>query len=154
MSDLYHSEIDDSLLLTAEEHSKFRSLVGCATWLVTLGRFDIAYALNYLSRFSMAPRQGHLQAMICLFGYLKKWSKGTIVIDPKYPDHSQFDISDYDNWKEFYPDAEEMIPGPEERPKPQGPKVRITVYEDADHAHDVVIRRYTSEMGYQTSNDC
>ena len=144
MSDLYHPEVDDSPLLTPEEHSKFRSLVGCANWLVTLGRFDIAYAVNTLSRFSMAPRQGHLQAMMRVFGYLKKWSKGTIIIDPKYPDHSQFDIADYDTWKEFYPDAEEMIPGPEERPEPKGPKVRITVYKDADHAHDVVTRRSVS----------
>ena len=141
MSDLYHPELDDSPLLTAEEHSKFRSLVGCANWLVTLGRFDIAYAVNTLSRFSMAPRQGHQQAMMRVFGYLKKWSKGTIIIDPKYPDHSQFDIANYDTWKEFYPDAEEMTPGLDERPEPKGPKVRITVYKDADHAHDVVTRR-------------
>lgn len=72
MSELYHPEVDNSPLLNAVGHSKFCSLVGCANWLVTLGRFDIAYAVNALSRFSMAPRQGHLQAMIRIFGYLKK----------------------------------------------------------------------------------
>ena len=79
--------------------------------------------------------------MIRVFGYLKKWPKGTIIIDPKYPDHAQFDVADYDNWKEFYPDVEEMVPKDDERPKPKGPKVRITVYKDADHAHDLVTRR-------------
>ena len=138
MSETYHPEIDDSPLLNAEDHSKFRSLVGCANWLVTLGRFDIAYSVNALSRFSMAPRQGHLVAMTRVFGYLKKWIKGAIIIDPKYPDHSQFDVADYDQWKEFYPDAEEMVPGIDKRPATKGPKVRITVYKDADHAHDVV----------------
>ncbi len=78
MSDLYHPETDDSPLLNKEDHSKFRSLIGCANWLITLGRFDINYAVNTLSRFSMAPRQGHLEAMIRVFGYLKKFNKGAI----------------------------------------------------------------------------
>ena len=96
MSELYHPEVDDSPLLSPEDHSKFRSLVGCANWLVTLGHFDIAYSVNALSRFFMEPQQGHLQAMIRVFGCLKKWNKGAIMIDPKYPDHSQFDIANYD----------------------------------------------------------
>ena len=141
MSELYHPEVDDSPLLNAEDHSKFRSLVGCANWLITSGRFDIAYSVNALSRFPMPPRQGHLQAMIRVFGDLKKWTRGPVIIDPKYPDHSQFDVADYDSWKEFYPDAEEMIPEPGECPKPKGPKVRITVYKDADHAHSITCVR-------------
>jgi len=141
MAEGAHPELDDSPMLDTEAHSKFRSLIGCANWLVTLGRFDIAYSVNAYSRFSQAPRQGHLDGMIRVFGYLKKWSKGTIMIDPKYPDHSQFDIADYEQWSEFYPDAEEIIPGESERPTPTGPKVRITVYKDADHAHDILTRR-------------
>ena len=43
------------------------------------------------------------------------------------------------NWNEFYPDAEEEIP--KDMPEPTGKKVKITVYVDADHAHDVVTRR-------------
>ena len=89
----------------------------------------------------MAPRQGHLKGMIRVFGYLKKFPKGTIIIDPNYPDHAQFDVADYDHWREFYPDVEEMIPGEDERPQAKGPPVRITVYQDADHAHDILTRR-------------
>ena len=48
-SKLYHQEVDDSPFLSTEDHSKYRSLVGCANWLVTLGRFDIAYSVNALS---------------------------------------------------------------------------------------------------------
>ena len=76
-----------------------------------------------------------------VFGYLKKWSKGAITIDPKHPDHAQFNVEEYDQWKEFYPDAEEDIPHKSLLPKPLGSKIRITVYKDADHAHDVVTRR-------------
>ena len=141
MLESLHPEIDESALLDPESHSKFRSLIGCANWLVTLGRFDIAYAVNALSRFSMAPRLNHLSAIIRVFGYLKKWEKGAIMIDPKYPDHSQFNITEYEQWKEFYPDAEEMIPDARDRPTPLGPRVRITVYKDSDHAHDILTRR-------------
>jgi hypothetical protein len=58
----------------------------------------------------MAPQQGHLDAMKRVFGYLKKFQKGKIVVDSSYCDHSVFKITNYDNWKEFYPDAIEELP--------------------------------------------
>src|SRR5210317_2432023 len=76
-----------------------------------------------------------------VFGYLKKWIKGTMLIDPNYPDHSQFPTEAYDHWKEFYPDAEEHMPAKDMLPKPLGEKIQITAYTDLDHAHDVVTRR-------------
>jgi hypothetical protein len=48
----------------------YKSLLGSANWIVTLGRFDIAYAVNTLSRYTMAPREGHLYALQRVFGYL------------------------------------------------------------------------------------
>ena len=60
MAEGVHPELDDSFLLNVKEHSKFRSLVGCADWLVTLGRFDIACAVNAYSQRYQAPRKGHL----------------------------------------------------------------------------------------------
>ena len=141
MSEIYHPETEASPFLNPIDHSKFRSLIGCANWIIILGRFDIAYAVNTLSRFSQAPREGHLTAMIRVFGYLKKWMKGAILIDPKYPDHSQFPFEEYQQWKEFYPDAEEVKPPESMLPDMKGKRIRITVYKDADHAHDVVTRR-------------
>ena len=64
MSETLHPEIDDSTLLCPVRHSQYRSLVGCANWLNTLGRFDISYATNTFSRFSNSPRIGHLKGMI------------------------------------------------------------------------------------------
>jgi hypothetical protein len=40
---------------------------------------------------------------------------------------------------EFYPDASEEIP--KDLPPEKGPRVRMTVDGDADHAHDLVTRR-------------
>jgi hypothetical protein len=90
-----------------------------------LGRFDIAYATSALSRFNMSPREGHLKAV-------KR--KGRLIVDSSYPDYSVYPIEVHPNWKDFYPNAEEEIPN--DLPMSKGPKVRMMVYVDADHAHD------------------
>jgi len=68
------------------ETALYRGLVGSANWAVTLGRFDIQYATQTMSRYSMGHKKGHLNAMKWVFGYLKKFPKGKIVIDPDYCD--------------------------------------------------------------------
>jgi hypothetical protein len=104
-----------------------------------LGRFDIAYATSAMSRFNMSPREGHLKAVKRILAYLKTFPKGRLIVDTTYPDHSIYPVEDHPNWKDFYPDAEEEIPN--DLPMSKGPKVRMTVYVDADHAHDLVTRR-------------
>ena len=52
----------------------------------------------------------------------KKFSKVSIIINPKYPDHQQFDVEKCDKWKEFYPDAEENIPCQSMLPRPKEKK--------------------------------
>ena len=54
MSKTLHPEIDDFPIPNPTRHSQFRSLVGCANWLVTLGRFDVAYTINTFSRFYLS----------------------------------------------------------------------------------------------------
>ena len=104
-----HPELDSSPLLNPADHSRYRTLIGCANWIVTLGRFDIAYATNLFSRFSQSPREGHLDGLREVFGYLKSYPKCCIIIDHKYSDHDQFNIEKHEQWKGFYPDAEEDI---------------------------------------------
>ena len=60
-------------------------------------------------------------------------------MDTSFPDHSKYETELESNWQEFYPEAEEDIP--HDMLKPKGKKARITVYVDADHAHDQVTRR-------------
>jgi hypothetical protein len=135
MSNTYHPETDDTPLLDEEHASKYRGLVGSANWIITLGRFDIAYATMALARFSMAPREGHFKAMKRVFGYLRKYTKGRIIIDPGFFDQKEHQSNDFDNWR----DAEEEMPP--DQLEPLGKKARITIFVDADHAHDVVTRR-------------
>jgi hypothetical protein len=45
---------------------------------------------------------------------------------------------------EFYPDNGEEIP--RDLPPEKGPRVRVTAYVDADHAHDLATRRSITEI--------
>jgi hypothetical protein len=45
-------------------------------------------------------------------------------------------VEDHSNWVEFYPDYGEEIS--KDLPFEKGPRVRMTVYVDPDHAHDLV----------------
>jgi hypothetical protein len=71
--------------------------------------------------------------------YLKIFPKGRVIIDTSYPDHSMYHFEDHSNWMEFYPDDSEEIP--KDLTSEKGPRVRMTVYVYADHAHDLVTRR-------------
>jgi hypothetical protein len=141
MMESYHPECDDSPLLDDVNHTKYRAMIGSANWVITLGRLDITYATNTMARYSMAPREGHLIALKRLFGYLRKHPDGQILVDPNPFDHTEAlkKYTAYDNWKEFYPDAVEAMPP--NQPVPGIRKAQITIYVDADHAHDVVTRR-------------
>ena len=114
-------------------------MVGSLNWAISIGRFDIQYAVTTMARYSHAPRQGHLKAVLRIFGYLKKFHKAKVLIDPEMPTHEDFPYDDLNTWQDLYPDAEEEIPP--EVPTPKGPKVRITVWVDADHARDKVTCR-------------
>ena len=45
MSEGDHPELDDSPLCSEKEGTLYRSMVGSTNWIVTLGRFDIAFTL-------------------------------------------------------------------------------------------------------------
>jgi hypothetical protein len=87
----------------------------------------------------MLPREGHLKAVKRILSYLKTFPKGRVIIDTSYPEHSMYPVEDHSNWMEFYPDAGEEIP--KDLPPEKGPRVRITVHADADHAHDLAKTR-------------
>ena len=141
MDSEYHPEADTSPLLNPRQATIYRGLIGAANWVVTLGRFDVAYTVNTLARYSMAPRHDHFAAALHLFGYLKLARAGHILIDPTPLPLDGIPATTYD-WTEFYPDAAEELPP--DAPPPKGLPVTTTCYVDADHAHDTVTRRSVS----------
>ena len=66
------------------------------------------------------------------------------MINLAYPDHSGFDTKIYNNWLEFYPDVQELVPEKGEAPVTKGLPVHITVYKDADHAYYMFTRQSIS----------
>ena len=146
----YHPELDETPILDAEQHSRYRSMVGSLNWTITIGRFDIQYAVTTLARYSHAPREGHLKAVIRVFGYLKKFHKGKLLIDPTLPNHLDYPFDDLSTWRDLYPDAEEEMPA--DAPKPTGTPVRITIFVDADHARDKVTCRSVTGILVMVNN--
>ena len=138
MDPLYHPETDTTELLGPEDVSKYRMLIGSGNWIVTLGRFDIHYAVGTLARYLAIPREGHLKAMLRVFGYLKTYNKRRLVINTDQPDYTKLESVRH-NWTEFYPDAKENIP--DNCPVPKGKEVIISTIFDASHASDLVTRR-------------
>jgi hypothetical protein len=80
-----HPGIDSSKLLDDEEHQKYQMLIGMLVWVVTIGRIDVAHATSSLSRFTACPRQGHLERLLRVSGYLKKRPNRRIVVDSQEP---------------------------------------------------------------------
>ena len=144
MAEDYHPEEDQSNLLDEGGISKYCALIGTANWIVTLGRSDTAYAVNTLSRYSAAPREGRLKALMRVFGYLDAHPNGRIIIDTKLHDRSQYTSARREAWDELYPDAKEDLPS--NMPTPKGKEIQLTVFVDTDHARDKVTRR--SVTGY------
>jgi hypothetical protein len=102
----YHPELDSTELVGPTQITLFKSMIGTLNWIITLGRFDIAYATMALSRYSMAPRQGHLKAVRRIFGYLHMCPKGRILIDNgQAPIRNEAMVTRGQDWNEFYPDA-------------------------------------------------
>ena len=141
-----HPELDDSDLLDEKGIRKYQMLIGMAQWACVIGRLDIGFAVSSLSRFSAAPRQGHLELSYYLFGYLKKNPNRRIVLDsrPLDVDEELRKDSFHPDFLDDYPDAKEDIDM--QFPKPYGTELHSTVFFDADHAHDTVTRRSISGL--------
>ena len=141
MLENYHPELDDSEFVNQEMASKYRSMIGSLNWAITLGRFDIQYATSTMARYNMAPRKGHVDAVIRILGYLKNVAglNPRLLVNPGNPGHEKYPKQDYESWKEFYPELKEVLP--HDMPTARGPSVWITIFVDADHAHDQVTRK-------------
>ena len=135
-------ETDTTDLLNEADHKDFQHIIGMGQWLVIWGRIDITYAVSSLSRFSTSPRQGHLKLARKILGYLKKYLKKGILINPEPPTFSDYKDSpdktfeDFSHqYKYFHEDKDPKFPDQ------TIPELKVTIFCDADHAHDLVTGR-------------
>lgn len=131
-----HPEIDDSDLLDLAGVSIYQSLIGSLQWVIQIGRLDICTAVMTMSRFRAAPRQGHLDRVKRIIGYLAKMRDGVIRIRTEEPDYSNIPDKIYDWESTVYGGAKEEIPG--DAPPPLGKGVLMTSFFDANLYHDVI----------------
>ena len=139
----YRPELDVTPELTPERSNFYQSQIGVLRWMVELGRIDIITEVSLLASHLALPRDGHLDAVLHIFGYLKKKHNSRVVLDPTYPeiDMGMFKKCD---WKDFYGDAVEAIPP--NAPEPRGKEVDLRLFVDSDHAGEKLTRR--SRTGY------
>jgi hypothetical protein len=141
----YRPELGMSKTLNPDCLNYYQGLVGILRWICELGRLDILMPLSMMSRYLVSAREGHLEQLFHVFGYLKEHDKSTIVFDDTLPefDESRFRVCD---WAEYYPDARESIP--RDMPKAWGNSVNMSCFVDADHGRCRVTRRSHSGVIY------
>jgi hypothetical protein len=132
----YRPELDSTPLLGEADASFYMQCVGILRWIVELGRIDICAEVSMMSSYNAAPRSGHLDSVLHVFAYLATHNRSRIVMDDGYYPHKE--IADVE-WKEFYPDAKDVLPP--DMPEPLGKPVQITMFVDASHAANLVTRQ-------------
>ena len=103
-----------------------------------MGRIDICVEVSMMSSQVAMPREGHLQQLYQIFGYLKAHHNARIMMDPSYPEIKDSEFPKH-KWDKFYNVSGELKPS--NAPEPLGMELVIRAYVDADHAGDQLTRR-------------
>jgi len=134
----YRPELDMSKPLDGDRQNYYQGLIGVLRWVCELGRLDILMPLSMMSRYLVSAREGHLEQLFHVFGYLKEHDKSTMVFDDTMPEFDERRFRECD-WDEYYPGAKESIPG--DMPAARGKSVLMSCFVDADHGGCRVTRR-------------
>jgi hypothetical protein len=88
----YRSELDSSPLLNDKLTNYYQGLIGVLRWATELGRLDILTPVSLMSSYMAAPREGNLEQLFHIFGYLKSHDRSRLVFDDTTPyfDESRF----------------------------------------------------------------
>ena len=133
----YRPELDTTPELLDERANFYQAQIGVLRR-VELGRIDIITEVLLLASHLALPHEGHLDAVLRIYGYLKKKHNSRLVLDPMYPD---IDMSVFKgcDWTEFYGKVKEPIPL--NAPEPRGKEVNLRLFIDLDHAGEHLARQ-------------
>ena len=140
----YEAELDSSEELDGELLTFYQHLIGVLHWIVELGRVDLITEVSVLAGYLASPRDGHMDAALHVYSFLKDKYNARLVLDPSYPDDIDEDNFLRRDWDGYYGDVQEEMPP--DMPKPLGKDVDVRLFVDASHANDKVNRR--SRTGY------
>ena len=78
----YRPELDVSSELTPRDSTYYQSLIGILQWIVELRRINICLEVLMMSSHLAIPRKGHLDQVLHIFTYLRKYHNTELVYDP------------------------------------------------------------------------
>jgi len=78
--------LDTSELLNESDKKSYQLLIGALQWVIQIGHFDITFTVMTLSHFPAMPRQGHLDCVKRIHGYLSKMHHVATTISADTPD--------------------------------------------------------------------
>jgi hypothetical protein len=134
----YRPEIDVTPLLTDDMASYYQGLIGVLRWICEIGRIDILTEVSMLSSHNAMPREGHLDAVLDIFAYLKQHPQAAILFDESEPNIDERRFKKVD-WSDIYGVVQEELPPG--MPIPLGTPVSMHCFVDADHAGNLATRR-------------
>ena len=77
----YRPELDVSRELNEVNAAYYQSLIGILRWMVELGQVDVCLEVSMMSSHLALPREGHLEQVLHIFAYLKKYHNTELVYD-------------------------------------------------------------------------
>jgi hypothetical protein len=131
----YAPDEDVTPLLEPEVETYYMQLFGILRWMCELGRVDICTEVSMLSSYSAMPCEGHLEAALHVFTYLKSKSNSWLIFDPMEPDVGDSNFVECDR-SDFYPGASEALPP--NAPKLLGKSMMLQMFVDSNHTGDKV----------------
>ena len=137
----YRPELDVSEELLPSDTSYYQSLIGILWWIVELGRVDICLEVSMMSSHLALPRKGHMEQVMQIFRYLKKYHNAELVFNPSDPTINEQDFEKKDWTSSEFGHVEGKEELPPNMPEPRGVGFMIITKVDADLASNTVTRR-------------
>ena len=113
-------------------------MIGQLQWACKIGRIEILLEVSKLSQYLALPREGHLEQVIHIMGYLNEHKKLRLLFDTGVPKIRGSWFKEHD-WFNFYHDLKEELPP--NMSDERGLPLTISVFVDAVHAGDKTSRR-------------
>jgi hypothetical protein len=134
-----HPELDDTKLCNPEQITQYQSMIGALQWLISLGKFDIFTAVMTMSRFRIDPREGHLNRLKRIYGYVRNTKDSGIRYQIEQPDYSGLPPQVFTWSKTIYGEVRELIP--KNAPPTLGKEVVLLSYVNANLIHNQITGR-------------
>ena len=112
MRSTYRPKLDVSEELSPSDVSYYQSLIGILWWIVELGHVDICLEVSMMSSHLALPRKGHMEQVMQIFGYLKKYHNAELIFDPSDPtiDEQDFERRDWTSSEFRHVEGKEELP--------------------------------------------